>query len=229
VLLRTIYLSLDPYMRGRMSTAESYATPLEIGDVMLGGTVCEVVESRAASRTVGDLVLAFTGWQTHAVVDARHTRRLDPRAAPISTALGVLGMPGFTAYAGLLELGRPKAGETVVVGDGGQLRHGRQPPLLLLPPRAAWFGSSSARARCGKKQLGAVRTATTRRSGLGSRRISNSEVLFRRRTHCGSAAGQRRAPATRLYSTTQVGWLLHGREMVGGVVSGLVNLIAYCG
>ena len=115
VLLRTIYLSLDPYMRGRMSTAESYAAPLEIGDVVLGGTVCEVVESRAASRTVGDLVLAFTGWQTHAVVDARHTRRLDPQAAPISTALGVLGMPGFTAYAGLLELGRPQAGETVVV------------------------------------------------------------------------------------------------------------------
>ena len=115
VLLRTIYLSLDPYMRGRMSTAKSYAAPLEIGDVMLGGTVCEVVESRAASRTVGDLVLASTGWQTHAVVDARHTRRLDPAAAPISTALGVLGMPGFTAYAGLLELGRPKAGETVVV------------------------------------------------------------------------------------------------------------------
>ena len=115
VLLRTIYLSLDPYMRGRMSTAKSYAAPLEISDVVLGGTVCEVVESRAASRDVGDLVLAFTGWQTHAVVDAGHTRRLDPRAAPISTALGVLGMPGFTAYAGLLELGRPKAGETVVV------------------------------------------------------------------------------------------------------------------
>jgi NADPH-dependent curcumin reductase len=115
VLLRTLYLSLDPYMRGRMSAAKSYAAPLEVGDVMLGGTVCEVVESRAESRKVGDVVLAFAGWQTHAVVDARHTRRLDPAAAPVSTALGVLGMPGFTAYAGLLELGRPQPGETVVV------------------------------------------------------------------------------------------------------------------
>lgn len=115
VLLRTLYLSLDPYMRGRMSAAKSYAAPLEVGDVILGGTVCEVVESRAESRQVGDVVLAFAGWQTHAVVDARHTRRLDPEAAPVSTALGVLGMPGFTAYAGLLVLGRPQPGETVVV------------------------------------------------------------------------------------------------------------------
>ncbi len=115
VLLRAIYLSLDPYVRGRMSTAKSYVDPLALGDVVLGGTVCEVVESRSEERTVGDVVLAFTGWQTHAVVDARATRRLDPATAPISTALGVLGMPGFTAYAGLLELGRPQAGETVVV------------------------------------------------------------------------------------------------------------------
>ncbi|WP_203338654.1 NADP-dependent oxidoreductase [Nocardioides limicola] len=114
VLLRTVYLSLDPYMRGRMSTAKSYAAPLRIGDVVLGGTVCEVVESRSPKRAAGDLVLAFTGWQTHAVVDARQTQRIDP-SAPISTALGVLGMPGFTAYAGLLEIGKPKAGETVVV------------------------------------------------------------------------------------------------------------------
>jgi NADPH-dependent curcumin reductase len=115
VLLRTVYLSLDPYMRGRMSAAKSYAKPVEVGDVMVGGTVCEVVESRAQNRAEGDLVLAYTGWQTHAVADARHTRRLDPAQAPVSTALGVLGMPGFTAYAGLLEIGRPQPGETVVV------------------------------------------------------------------------------------------------------------------
>ncbi len=115
VLLRTIYLSLDPYMRGRMSDAKSYASPVELGDVMVGATVCEVVESRAESRPVGTFVLAYTGWQSHAVVSARHTRRLDPAAAPISTALGVLGMPGFTAYAGLLQIGRPQPGETVVV------------------------------------------------------------------------------------------------------------------
>ncbi|GAA2072688.1 NADP-dependent oxidoreductase [Aeromicrobium halocynthiae] len=115
VLLKARYLSLDPYMRGRMSRARSYAAPLEIGDVVLGQTVCEVVESTVDNRRPGDLVLAFTGWQTHAVVDARHVRRLDPEAAPPSTALGVLGMPGFTAYAGLLEIGRPAEGETVVV------------------------------------------------------------------------------------------------------------------
>lgn len=115
VLLRTVYLSLDPYMRGRMSAAKSYAKPVEVGDVMVGGTVCEVLESRASKLTAGDVVLAYTGWQTHAVVDARHTRRLDPAAAPLSTALGVLGMPGFTAYAGLLEIGRPQPDETVVV------------------------------------------------------------------------------------------------------------------
>ncbi|GAA3683816.1 NADP-dependent oxidoreductase [Nocardioides ginsengisoli] len=115
VLLRTIYLSLDPYMRGRMSDAKSYAAPVPLGGVMVGQTVCEVIESRSDRRAVGDLVLAYTGWQTHAVADAQHTRRLDPDAAPVSTALGVLGMPGFTAYAGLLEIGRPQPGETVVV------------------------------------------------------------------------------------------------------------------
>jgi len=115
VLLRTVYLSLDPYMRGRMSAAKSYADPVEVGDVMVGGTVCEVVESRSERRAVGDVVLAYTGWQTHAVVPARQTQRIDPDLAPISTALGVLGMPGFTAYAGLLEIGRPRAGETLVV------------------------------------------------------------------------------------------------------------------
>ncbi|MGJ9411896.1 NADP-dependent oxidoreductase [Aeromicrobium sp. CF4.19] len=115
VLLRTIYLSLDPYMRGRMSAAKSYAKPVELGDVMEGGTVCEVLESRSDRRAVGDIVLAYTGWQTHGVAQARHTRRLDPAEAPVSTALGVLGMPGFTAYAGLLEIGRPAEGETVVV------------------------------------------------------------------------------------------------------------------
>jgi len=115
VLLRTVYLSLDPYMRGRMSDAKSYAAPVELGDVMVGSTVCEVVESRSENRPVGSYVLAFTGWQSHAVVPARQTRRLDPATAPISTAVGVLGMPGFTAYAGLLQIGRPQPGETVVV------------------------------------------------------------------------------------------------------------------
>lgn len=115
VLLRTIYLSLDPYMRGRMSEAKSYAASLELGDVMLGATVCEVMESRHPGLNVGDLVLAYCGWQTHAVVKGAQVRKLDPHAAPPSTALGILGMTGFTAYAGLLEIGKPREGETVVV------------------------------------------------------------------------------------------------------------------
>jgi NADPH-dependent curcumin reductase CurA len=98
-----------------MSEVKSYAEPVPLGGVIVGQTVCEVLESRAPNRSPGDIVLAFTGWQTHAVADARHTRRLDGEAAPVSTALGVLGMPGFTAYAGLLAIGRPQPGETVVV------------------------------------------------------------------------------------------------------------------
>ena len=115
VLLRVRYLSLDPYMRGRMSDGRVVRRPGRLGEVMVGATVCEVVESRSPHRAVGDQVLSYSGWQTHAVADARHTRRLDPDAAPVSTALGVLGMPGFTAYAGLLQLGKPQPGETVVV------------------------------------------------------------------------------------------------------------------
>ncbi|MEV4123614.1 NADP-dependent oxidoreductase [Nocardia sp. NPDC049707] len=115
VMLRTRYLSLDPYMRGRMSAAESYAAPVEIGAVMVGGTVADVLESHAPSLAKGDVVQAYSGWQTHQVASASGLRKLDPDKAPISTALGVLGMPGFTAYSGLLKVGQPKAGETLVV------------------------------------------------------------------------------------------------------------------
>ena len=115
VALAIRYLSLDPYMRGRLSTAKSYAAPVEVGDVMVGGTVGEVVESRSDGLVPGDFVLSYSGWQSAAVVDGSQVRKLDPSAAPVTTALGVLGMPGFTAYAGLLEIGRPQAGETVVV------------------------------------------------------------------------------------------------------------------
>jgi NADPH-dependent curcumin reductase len=115
VLLRVVYLSLDPYMRGRMSDAKSYADPVAVGDVLVGGTVCVVEESRDPSLEAGDMVLSYSGWQTHAVAEAKALRKLDPSVVPVSTAVGVLGMPGFTAYAGLLELGRPQPGETVVV------------------------------------------------------------------------------------------------------------------
>jgi NADPH-dependent curcumin reductase CurA len=115
VLRRTIYLSLDPYMRGRMSTAKSYAEPAKIGEPMVGSTVSEVIESNNPRYRPGDFVLGFDGWQQHAVCDGKGLRRLDPDKAPISCAIGVLGMPGLTAYVGMLDIGRPKEGETVVV------------------------------------------------------------------------------------------------------------------
>jgi NADPH-dependent curcumin reductase len=115
VLLRTIWLSLDPYMRGRMSDAPSYAAPVPIGGVMEGGTVCEVIASNNSKFSKGDIVLAPAGWQTHALSNGKGLAKIDPKIAPISTAVGVLGMPGMTAYTGLLEIGKPQAGETVVV------------------------------------------------------------------------------------------------------------------
>src|SRR6202008_3107481 len=115
VLLRTIWLSLDPYMRGRMSDGPSYATPVPIGGVMEAGTVNEVIASNNPAFAKGDIVLARAGWQTHALSDGKGLAKIDPKLAPISTAVGVLGMPGMTAYTGLLEIGKPKAGETVVV------------------------------------------------------------------------------------------------------------------
>jgi len=115
VLLANRYLSLDPYMRGRMSAAKSYAEPVAIGDTMVGATVAEVVESQHPDYRVGETVVGFGGWQDFAVSDGRGLRRLDPDAAPVTTALGILGMPGMTAYTGLLNIGQPKAGETVVV------------------------------------------------------------------------------------------------------------------
>jgi NADPH-dependent curcumin reductase CurA len=115
VLLRTLYLSLDPYMRGRMSDAASYAPPVEIGAEMIGGTVSRVERSLHPDFQEGDLVLSFNGWQDYALSDGSDLTKLDPHMPQPSLALGVLGMPGFTAYMGLLDIGQPKAGETVVV------------------------------------------------------------------------------------------------------------------
>jgi NADPH-dependent curcumin reductase CurA len=116
MLLRTLYLSLDPYMRGRMSDAPSYAAPVAVGAVMVGGTVSVVQTSNVAGFAPGDRVVAYTGWQTHALSDGKGVQKLDPKMPHLSLALGVLGMPGFTAYMGLTDIGAPREGETVVVG-----------------------------------------------------------------------------------------------------------------
>ncbi len=115
VLLRTAYMSLDPYMRGRMSDKPSYAPAVAIGDVMVGGTVCRVVESQRPDYAEGEWVLANSGWQDYHVSNGADLMRLGRHLERPSLALGVLGMPGFTAYMGLLDIGQPKAGETVVM------------------------------------------------------------------------------------------------------------------
>ena len=114
-LVEVEWLSLDPYMRGRMREGPSYATPVQVGEVMTGGVVGRVVESRTPELSVGDIVDGSLGWQEYAVARPGQLRKVDPSLAPISTAVGVLGMPGMTAYFGLLDVGQPEVGDTLVV------------------------------------------------------------------------------------------------------------------
>jgi NADPH-dependent curcumin reductase len=114
-LVRTIYLSIDPYMRGRVSGVASYAKGVDPGDLMVGGAVGEVVVSNAPNLKAGDFVEGPIGWRSHAALPANLLRKLDPSVAPISTANGVLGMPGLTAYFALLDVCEPRPGDTVVV------------------------------------------------------------------------------------------------------------------
>jgi NADPH-dependent curcumin reductase CurA len=115
ILVRNIYMSVDPYMRGRMTDRESYVPPFQIGAVMEGGAVGRVVASEGGPFEKGDYVLSMLGWREYFVSDGSGLRKIDPAIAPIQAYLGVLGMTGFTAYVGLLEMGRPKAGDTVFV------------------------------------------------------------------------------------------------------------------
>lgn len=115
MLLRSVYLSLDPYMRGRMSDAKSYADPVAIDEVMVGGTVCQVEVSNHPDYEVGEWVLAFTGWQDYGISDGEGLIKMGKAPTHPSYALGVMGMPGFTAYMGLLDIGQPKQGDTLVV------------------------------------------------------------------------------------------------------------------
>lgn len=113
--VRTLYISVDPYMRGRMNDTKSYVPPFPLNQVIAGGSIGQVVVSRDDSLKAGDIVLGQWGWQQYTVTDAEHLRAVNPKLGPITTALGVLGMPGLTAYFGLLDIGRPRDGETVVV------------------------------------------------------------------------------------------------------------------
>ena len=115
VLVRTLYISVDPYLRGRMREGRSYVPPFAIGEVIRSGVVCEVIESRAPDFAAGDIVTGMLSWRLYNMAKAGELRKVDPKIAPVTTALGVLGMPGLTAYFGLLDIGQPKQGETAVV------------------------------------------------------------------------------------------------------------------
>jgi NADPH-dependent curcumin reductase CurA len=155
LLVQSIYLSLDPYMRGRMSEAASNAPPLAIGAVMPGGAVGRVLESSDPRFATGDIVQGMLGWQEYSVVDAATVRRIDANLAPIQTALGVLGMPGLTAYFGLLDICQPKAGQTVVVsGAAGAVGMVVGQIARIMGCRVVGIAGSDAKLAFLKRELG---------------------------------------------------------------------------
>ncbi len=119
LLVKTLYVSVDPYMRGRMKDAKSYSAPYAIGEPITGGSIGRVLHSRADGFKEGDIVAGGWGWQRYGIIDSKACRRIDPELAPITTALGVLGMTGLTAYFGTLRIGNPQPGETLVVSGAG--------------------------------------------------------------------------------------------------------------
>ncbi|MEU6454361.1 NADP-dependent oxidoreductase [Streptomyces sp. NPDC047065] len=144
VLVRNLYVSVDPYMRGRMSAAKSYAAPYELGKAMQGGAVGEVVASNAEGFAVGDHVLHFLGWREYAAVNAKSAVKVDPDAAPLSTYLGVLGMTGLTAYAGLLRTAAFKEGDTVFVSGAAGAVGSQVGQLAKLKGAARVVGSAGS-------------------------------------------------------------------------------------
>src|SRR5258705_9584733 len=142
-------------MRGRMSDGPSYAQPVPIGGVMEGGTVSEVIASNNPGFAKGDIVLSRAGWQTHAISDGKGLTKIDPKIAPISTAVGVLGMPGMTAYTGLLDIGKPQAGETVVVAAAsGAVGSAVGQIAKIKGARAVGIAGGKDKCGYGKKELG---------------------------------------------------------------------------
>jgi hypothetical protein len=147
LLLRAHWLSLDPYMRGRMNDGRSYVKPVDVGAVMCGECISEVVESRHPKYSVGDWVHGDLGWQEYAVSDGSGLRKLDPRV-PLTAQLSLLGMPGLTAYFGLLDIGQPKAGETVVVSAAAGAVGGVVGQLAKIHGARA-VGIAGGAAKCG--------------------------------------------------------------------------------
>ena len=154
-VVRNRFMSLDPYMRGRMSDARSYAKPVEIGEVMTAGTVGEVTASRHKDFAVGDTVNLQGGWQEFSLSSGAGARKIDPKLAPIQTALGILGMPGMTAWCGLLEIGRPRTGETVAVSAAsGAVGSVVGQIAKIKGARAVGIAGGPAKCRFVKEELG---------------------------------------------------------------------------
>ena len=169
LLLRTLYISIDPYMRGRMNDRKSYAPPFQLNEVLNGGVVAEVVESRSSGFVPGDFVEGNLPWQDWSVASEKRVRKVDPSIAPVSTALGILGMPGLTAYFGLIDIGDPKPGETVVIsGAGGAVGTTAGQIARIKGCMVVGIVGSDRKARYLEQELGFVK-ALNYRMGAGLR------------------------------------------------------------
>ena len=167
VLVRTLYISVDPYLRGRMRPGRSYVPPFEVGEVITSGAVGEVVESRSPQFQTGDIVTGMMGWRLYNVLKAAELRKIDARVAPVTTSLGVLGIPGLTAYFGLLDIGQPKEGETVVVsGAAGAVGMTVCQIAKLKGCRAVGIAGSDEKNEYLKKELGVDATINYKRGAV---------------------------------------------------------------
>jgi NADPH-dependent curcumin reductase CurA len=168
-LSRTVYLSLDPYYRNVMKNSQIYAERLSPGDVMVGETVAQIVESRHTDYRAGEFVAVRNGWQEYALSSGQGVRRLDPAVAPVSTALGVLGMPGLTGYAGLVYLGEPKPGETVVVSAAtGAVGSTAGQVARLVGARAVGIAGSDEKCEFAVRELGYAACVNYRKGDLAA-------------------------------------------------------------
>ncbi|GIN22016.1 NADP-dependent oxidoreductase [Siminovitchia fordii] len=155
VLIKTLLVSVDPYMRGRMQDEESYIEPYEVGQVIEGGAIGEVIESKSDQFKQGDVVIGMFGWQKYYAANEKEIRKIDPSLAPISTHLGILGLTGLTAYFGLLDIGKPKKGETVVIsGAAGAVGSSVGQIAKIKGARVVGIAGSDEKISYLKKELG---------------------------------------------------------------------------
>ncbi|PRZ12259.1 hypothetical protein CLV36_11524 [Laceyella sediminis] len=184
VLVKTLYLSVDPYMRGRMNDSKSYVAPFELNQPISGGVVGEVVESKASGLEAGDIVVGMLDWKKYQTVSVQGVKKIDPTVAPITTALGVVGMPGLTAYFGLLDIGKPQPGETVVIsGAAGAVGMVVGQIAKIKGCRVVGIAGSDAKVEYLVKQLGIdaainYKTATNLKAALKEACPNGVDIYF---------------------------------------------------